>query len=549
MTSQKNLGFGNSNKTINIINGLPNKSSDLLQQVSKQLDEEDSKINALLRDQVLINKTGEHEAYSTEKIIRSLLNLGVPLLATYEIAESTICKIYEWIRLNENTDHYLSTKEIRKMVSLSIQEIKNTKYTFSEIESWTNKYSRRYGHNNRCVEIYWKDTGEIKEVSYEYICGDFLDNVILKIANGADIDTEITSRHRREMATEILNFINHCDLYRIHYELLEAMIIEIATQPPHPWIIDDQIRGQILEYDFEALDNNIQKIDACLSFSTPVPQSAELEVLHHASALILGLHNYFFGCYDLSAFYQLHELLKNLICPDYWNDAIQRSKLNKLLEHFSFAAIDVNRVIELMSELQNFIRTRNLSSGVFAQKVVEFGRIAEKLYQFGDKEAIMKTLVQEWDSVESSDVIIAIKSLLYTVFPCRKYYFPIKTDTVCNHFWMNYKFVRFPSLGNNEIRPQLFVILGESVDMDINFLSNLKDSRTQKQSDSILLICEKGSVANLLQKRIENYMKDNGLSDHYQLFTLVKEDLLKLFDCSDKALQLDSFFSEQTILV
>ena len=131
MTSQKNLGFGNSNKTINIINGLPNKSSDLLQQVSKQLDEEDSKINALLRDQVLINKTGEHEAYSTEKIIRSLLNLGVPLLATYEIAESTICKIYEWIRLNENTDHYLSTKEIRKMVSLSIQEIKNSRIFLS----------------------------------------------------------------------------------------------------------------------------------------------------------------------------------------------------------------------------------------------------------------------------------------------------------------------------------------------------------------------------------------------------------------------------------
>ena len=62
------------------------------------------------------------------------------------------------------------------------------------------------------------------------------------------------------MATEILDFINHCDLYRIRYSLLKNMIIEIATQPPHPWMLYDEIRGDILKYDYDALHNNIIKM-------------------------------------------------------------------------------------------------------------------------------------------------------------------------------------------------------------------------------------------------------------------------------------------------
>lgn len=202
---------------------------------------------------VLINKTGEREQYKTEKIIHSLLNLGIPLIPTYEIANATIKKLQIQLQNVHDFDTYLSTKDIRKMVSLAIQECNTSKYSMSDIESWSNKYARRYGHNNRNVEIYWDKSEKVKDVSYDYIANEFLDDVINDISHGNSIKSELSATYRRDMATEILDFINHCDLYRIRYGLLKQMVIEIATQPPHPWMVYNTIRNDILKYDYDAL--------------------------------------------------------------------------------------------------------------------------------------------------------------------------------------------------------------------------------------------------------------------------------------------------------
>lgn len=62
-----------------------------------------------------------------------------------------------------------------------------------------------------------------------------------------------------------------------------------------------------IKYDYDALMTNMKTLN---NADYSIPQSAELEILHHAAALLLGMHNYFFGCYDLTAFFQLKEVLK-----------------------------------------------------------------------------------------------------------------------------------------------------------------------------------------------------------------------------------------------
>ena len=159
MNRIENKGFGN---TSNITNNITINNNNLFSDIEKSLkvitdifETEDAKINELLPHQVLINKTGQREQYKTEKIIRSLLNLGIPLVPTYEIANATIKKLNMKLQNINGNEAYFSTKDIRKMVSLAIQECSTTKYSMSDIESWSNKYARRYGHNNRDVEIYW----------------------------------------------------------------------------------------------------------------------------------------------------------------------------------------------------------------------------------------------------------------------------------------------------------------------------------------------------------------------------------------------------------
>ena len=534
---QKNFGIGNISNITNI--HVDSSSDTVFRDIEKSLKEiteifesEDMKINSLLPKQVLINKTGQREQYKTEKIIRSLLNLGIPLVPTYEIAYATIRKLNDELREISNTSKCFSTKDIRKMVSMSIQECSTTKYSMSDIEKWTNKYARRYGHNNRNVEIYWDRSDRIKELSYDYIANEFLDDVIDDISHGNSIKSELSATDRREMATEILDFINHCDLYRIRYSLLKEMVIEIATQPPHPWMIYNAIRNDILKYDNEALKNNLDKMISVIDSEDgdTIPQSAALEILHHASALVLGMHFYFFGCNDMTAFYQLYEVLKTLRDPSGWNDAIRRSKASGLLADISFSGVDINKFIPLMEQLSISLRENRVASIEFAQDVKQFGDYAVQIYDLGNRGQIERVLASDWSEFTPEEVLAAVKPLLYSIFPCRRY----GIRYVKNHFWINYSFVSLPSFERTDFKPCFFVVYSDDAMMDIEFIKLLSSGNAKKNCNTILLITNDTTTSCILKPRISCYLEQHGLCDYYQLVCLVREDLRSLYESKDK---------------
>ena len=533
-----NIGIANKNIVIKNI-GFEDVEKGL-SKIIEVFEKEDDEINKKLPHKVLINKTGQNEKYSTEKIIRSLLNLGVPLVPTYEIAAATIKIINKKIEEISAEGKYLSTKDIRKIVSLCIQECSTTKYSMSDIQSWSNKYARRYGHNNRNVEIYWNKSGKVQEVSYDYIANEFLDDIINDISYGSAIKSELSISHRRDMATEILDFINHCDLYRIRYDVLKEMVIEIATQPPHPWIIYDSIRESILEYDYEALKNNLKILDKAMIVNEDktIPQSAELEILHHASALILGMHNYFFGCYDLTAFYQLKEILRILQNSSEWNDAIMRSKISGLLSDISFSGIDTKKFICLVDVIAKNLHTNRITSMEFACDVKKFGEYAMQIYKLGNKDKICQIINSDWSKCTSKEVIEAIKPLLYSVFPCRKYNIMYEK----NYFWLNYAFVNLPSFGKSDFKPNFFVIYAESKNIDLEFMEIFTKNNTKRTCNTILLIMNDEQNLNYLFQRINLYFEKKGIFEWYQLIAFTRENMKSLYDSKDKVRWLDNFF-------
>lgn len=517
-----------------------------LKDISKKLEEEDVKINNMLPNKVLVNKTGQHERYRTEKIIRSLLNLGIPLMPTYEIAATTIQKLCETLNTVTDSQEYFSTKDVRKIVSLAIQECSTTKYSMTDIETWSNKYARRYGHNNHNVEIYWDNSDEKKEVSYEYIANEFLDDVIYCITHGNGIKNEISSSCRRDMATEILDFINHCDLYRIRYSLLKDMIIEIATQPPHPWMLYDEIRGDILKYDYDALHNNILTINKAIESNKEklILQSTKLEILHHASALILGMHNYFFGCYDMTAFYQLKEVLRTLQDAECWNDAITRSKLSGLLADISFAGVEINKLIDLIDRLAANLQKKRLDSTEFVQDVKRFGDYAAQIYELGNKSKIEEIINSDWNLYETEDILGCVKPILYSIFPYNKY----KITYEKNYFWISYAFINLPNFAKDDFKPSFFVIYGEKSDEDFEFLNLLKSNGAKKNCNTILLITNEKGLSEILSKNINDYLQKEVLINHYQLICLTREELKNLFDKDDKVLLFDKYLRMQLVL-
>lgn len=82
------------------------------------------------------------------------MKIGIPFPATVEIVEGTISEVEHWIAENKRNKAQLTAKIIRQIVSSVIQELDTSKWSRIDIENWNAKYVRRYGHNNRIIQIY-----------------------------------------------------------------------------------------------------------------------------------------------------------------------------------------------------------------------------------------------------------------------------------------------------------------------------------------------------------------------------------------------------------
>ena len=147
----------------------------------------------------------------------------------------------------------------------------------------------------------------------------------------------------------------------------------------------------------------------------------KIEVLHHASALILEKYNYFLGCYDLSSFYLLKDLLLELIDPNKWDLAVDYSKVSTFLSDLSFSQIDINDFLEVIERINKLLSIQQIHNIEFDRLLVDFSNFAIQLFKLGYKQQVSLFLNSNWNRMPSTKVIENLKLLLYSLFPVKKW--------------------------------------------------------------------------------------------------------------------------------
>lgn len=548
MGEQKNYGsenvnISNSNNQISCVININGQNThvdilSILKAITQNFEKEDAQINKSLPDQILINKINGREAYQTVKIITSLLQLGIPLVATYEIVQATINRIKEYIYNNSDSANRLTTKDIRQMVSNSIQEMDIEKFSYSDIENWNNRYIRRYGHNNKRIQVYFPYSETKYDISYDFINRTLLADIIKDVSKGRISYESIPSRYKKEMATEVLSFINSCDLYKISYNVLKDIIKEIALQPPHPWLINDEMQNEIINYDAECLRNNIKKLKAAIDNNVSSPQSVKIEVLHHSSALILEKYDHFLGCYDLSSFYLFKDLLNELLDCNRWNLTVGYSKLSELIADLSFAFIEPDQLKDTVDRINHFIKNNNINNGEFDKLLLRFSENAIRLFELGHKNDVLEFLKSDWSKESISDAITNLKLLLYSIYPIKHCNLEPKKN---NYFWINYKFIR----SEMNIKSRFFVVYNAGDLNTFDFLEHLTSSVAKNVCNVILAIAENEQIALKTRDAIEAYLHYKQIEQIYMVFWLNKSTAKQLFLSQNKAKFLEELMQEQ----
>ena len=92
------------------------------------------------------------------------------------------------------------------------------------------------------------------------------------------------------------------------------------------------------------------------------------------------------------------------------------------------------------------------------------------------------------------------------------------------------------------------MIYADSSNMDIEFMELLSANRTKKNCNTILLITHDNELSMTLSQRINQYLEDKNLFEHYQLVCVTKKDLNSLYESEDKVCWLDNYLFTVTEL-
>lgn len=335
-------------------------------------------VNSRLRDHQILNKSGEHESFCTEKIIKSLMGIGIPFPAVSEITQQAI---YGLLRLSPSNSPTweLDTKTIRLKVLDAIKDYRNPHWTL-ESEHWCTKYIRKYGHNNRTVQLCNIPSALHREsytgdATYRLIKEILIPDLFNAICPSFDISS-LSSANRSRLAKEFFAFINECDIYEVDYHTLKEMLKEIVTKPPHPWIISDEQRQETISYDQAAVKANLKKIETCEKLHEKVPYITFIELLHHSSSMILANYSNYLGCADLDSYRILLSHIKRLTTSRVESDTRSEFEAKQLLALKTAFRSQKNLVLDYRDRLESLDPHigKNVGSKDYISKIKEFAQ-------------------------------------------------------------------------------------------------------------------------------------------------------------------------------
>jgi hypothetical protein len=264
----------------------------------------------LLRFGQIESPTKDHdeELFSCHKMMRSLINIGLPHSAVIDVIEGV-----EHAISNEfDSSKKLSTTDIRRAVQTSIYNLSFSEYGENNLQLWGDNYVRRYGDSNRRLAIINSDDS-ISLINFQYLKISLIPDLInhvYKVKLGA-VDKLITSAQIQPMAENILEHVKSLNLCFIRYKTLFALALDLATQPPHPWLTNDDTAERVVEYDLERATihygrmNKYRGTDKIHQYWHSID-----ECLYHSCSMVLAYYRMFIGCSPVAPITNLLASLK-----------------------------------------------------------------------------------------------------------------------------------------------------------------------------------------------------------------------------------------------
>ena len=368
---------------------------------------EDDEINNLIPNGIMNVKSGTTAKFKSEKILSSLIKVGMPIDVAVQTLELVIDELYTKAKQN----HSLSTKEIRQHVADAIKKTKTT--DAFDAEEWGYRYVRKYGHDNRRIVVYnYPEKGSV-ELSYSTVI-DIIKDAFQEALPSQNVEA-IGRRRYGNMASYIMEFVNGCDLYYIDYSILLSMIIEIARQPPHPWLITNNTREKLIQYNIDAVQSNIKQLRGA---DNMLPTSHFFcyysEIIHHASSLILERYQWFLGENDFSSFFILHDLIKNYNNSDFQVIVNSNNAIQKLERDLVLAETSLEKFLKELAEIKKVIQSHKVSDRN-TQLLLWYGEMALKISNSCAIDSIVSFFQKDWSGMINSEVIKNLHKVLCTL--------------------------------------------------------------------------------------------------------------------------------------
>lgn len=227
--------------------------------------------------------TSDETTFDCDKLFASLVNIGIPSNVCLTISTNIVPYIREVV---ENDGQAFSTAHIRRAVSHAILHMTELELGRSQRQELAAKYARNYGNPKHINMIVFED-GRTQPITYRYLLDSFIPTLLGRVlGRNLKLSTFVSRNNVEHMASEILECIRRLGIYHVRYETILALAEDLATQLPHPWIINTKNRVLTFEHDAERITNHFAVLNSEGCTETEFWRSAYECFNHICSALL-----------------------------------------------------------------------------------------------------------------------------------------------------------------------------------------------------------------------------------------------------------------------
>lgn len=351
-----------------------NSVEDAETSIKKFFKEIDIQMNS--RFKIIDSKNlSKRELFESEKLIYSLVSIGIPLNYTLKMLNFVTGSI-----IANNKKGEIETSEIRKAVRNTLYSLEKVGFEQKQCQIWGDVYVRKYGNPEGPMELIHIND-ETEPLDYEFIHEKLIPETLAEILHTekSRILKSISKKEIVSMGNELMRIISELGIYRIHHRTLILLAKDVAMQPPHSWVIDSNRLFEYVERDLKKADKHLNGAKCFYNENNfAYCRNSIRECIHHVSAAILGYYKDISGFGDLSAFYNLMDRV-NVITFGKKSQLPEESKIQMLEGDICFCN---NLTLYDFSDLMKKLK-RHLESMHEEEILKEMIPLLEKYFSIG----------------------------------------------------------------------------------------------------------------------------------------------------------------------